>query len=69
MSEAREMQKAAIIMARAAELNAKVAGMVAENKQREIQNESPAFVNDDFDCEIMASGCHWNSICELLQGY
>lgn len=69
MSEARDMQKAAIIIARAAELNAKVAGMNAENAQRAISGNSPAFVQDDFEREIELTGCHWNSICELLQGY
>ena len=69
MSEARDMQKAAIIMARAAELNAKVAGMAAENAQRAISGDSPAFIQDDFDREIEHTGCHWNSICELIQGY
>lgn len=64
-----EMRKAAIIMARAAELNATVGGMVAENKQREIQGESPSYVMDDFRRQIELSGCHHNAICEVLEGY
>lgn len=64
-----EMRKAAIIMARAAELNATVSGMVAENKQREIQGESPAYVMDDFLRQIERIGCHHNATYEVLQGY
>lgn len=69
MSEARDMQKAAIIMSRAAELNAKVAGMQAENQQRLIQGDSPMYNEEAFNNEIIATGCHWNAVCETLQGY
>ena len=69
MSQERDMQKAAILMCRAAECNAKVAGMQATNRQREIQDESPAYVMDDFEQVIEETGIFWNSVCELLQGY
>ncbi len=69
MSEARDMQKAAIIMARAAELEAKVLGMHAENMSRVHRGESLAYLEKDFDDAVLSTGCHWNSVCELLQGY
>ena len=64
-----EMRKAAIIMARAAELNTRVSGMVAENSINAIRDEYPAFTNNDFERVINETGCHWNQICEVMQGY
>lgn len=68
MSEAREMQKAAILMARAAELNALVTGMEAENALKWMTREKPAYTKADFDDAILLTGCHHNAIQELLQG-
>lgn len=67
--EAREMQKAAIIMARAAELNATVAMMQAKNLERTSEGMTAAYDEKAFDDAIIATGCNHNSICEVLQGY
>jgi hypothetical protein len=60
------MQKAAQIMARAACLNAMVSGMNAENAQRVASGDSPAFVLDDFEREIVAAQCGINDVHQLL---
>lgn len=65
----REMQKAALIMARAAELNARVAGMIAENQQRIADGRAIAYPEKAFNDAILETGCYWNSVGELLNGY
>lgn len=41
-------------------------GMQAENRQREIQQESPAFVADDFNRLQIKYGIDHNSVIEYL---
>ncbi len=62
-----EEQKAAFIMAQAAVLNATIAGMTAENMQREAVGSSMAYGEDAFQDAINASGCHHNAVLTLFQ--
>jgi len=65
--DVRQMRQVALVLALAAKLNATVAGMVAENNQREHQGESMAYQQDSFQIEIERSGINgWNTIIELL---
>lgn len=63
-----EEQKAAYIIAMAANLNATVAGMQAKNQMCEYRGECPAYVETDFERAINASGCHHNAVLTLFQG-
>ena len=63
-----EAQKAAYIIAMAAMLNARTAGMVAENRIREMNGHAHAYGEADFEREINASGCHHNAVLTLFQG-
>ena len=65
---AAEFIKAARIMALAAQLNATVSGMNAENQQRSVNGESPAYRGDAFETAISESGCYHNNICMIQQG-
>ncbi len=51
-----EEQRAALVMAASARANLRCAGMVAENTMREIRQESPAYVYDDFEKVIFDEG-------------
>ncbi len=60
-------QQAAYIMAQVAILNAMVAGMVAENMQREVLGQSMAYVENDFVAAVNGSPCHHNAVLSLFQ--
>lgn len=62
-----ENQKAAYIMAQAANLNATVAGMVAANMQRAVCGNSMAYVQSDFIEAIERSGCTYNQVMEYFR--
>lgn len=55
-------QRVAFILTQVALLNARVAGMQAENQQREIEGKSLAFTQEHYDDEIRNSGLNdaWN---------
>lgn len=55
-------QRVAYVLAQAALLNARVAGMQAENQQREIDGKSLSYVNEHFEDEIRNAGLGdvWN---------
>jgi hypothetical protein len=48
--------------------NIELAGMIAENKQREIKGESMAYVEDDFKRIILTHGIHHNAVITYLNG-
>ena len=55
-------------MAQAALLNAKIAGMVAENQWRAHRGESPAYVELDFDTvSAEYSMLTWNGAIKFFQ--
>ncbi len=58
--------KAAIINARCATTNARVAGMVAENDLRMLKGDSPAYGEAAFESVYVEEGVCWNSVCELI---
>lgn len=58
-------QKAAFIIAQAACLMAKIAGMQAENQHTV---DEPKYDLKDFENEINASGCGWNDVINFFQG-
>lgn len=64
--DAETMKRAAILFAKSAELNARVAGMVAENTNREQRGESMAYTESDFDSVIIDCGLGHNGICAIL---
>jgi hypothetical protein len=66
--EAYDMQQAAIIMARAACCNARIAGMTAENQQRAVEGNSPAYVSDDFERVIIEEGVGHIDVIGFLRG-
>ena len=59
-------QKAAFIQAQTVCANIEALGMAAENAQRAIQGESPAFIADDFDRVSFKYGIDHNSVCEFF---
>ncbi len=61
-------QKAAYVFAQAACLMAEVAGMQAENMQREYKGEAMAYVENDFQSAINRYGVHHNGVCTTFQG-
>ena len=65
---AERFMQAARVMALAAELNCKVAGMDAENKHRVSIGESIMYGEDAFEAVIVETGCHHNNICMIMQG-
>ncbi len=56
----------AYVLAMIAVLNATIAGMVAENMQRQHRGESMAYVQADFAQEIKGSGMHHNAVLTTL---
>lgn len=65
---AAEFIKAARIMALAAQLNATISGMNAENAHRLACGESPMYREEVFVNAIEEVGCHSNNICSIQQG-
>ncbi len=61
-----EEQKAAYVMGQAACLMAEVAGMQAENQQREYKGEAMAYVENDFTAAIDKYSCHHNAVLSLI---
>ena len=45
------------------------AGMVAENKQREVEGKSMAYTGEDFDRVINKYGIHHNAVISYLSNY
>lgn len=60
-------QKAAFIMAQAACLNAEIAGMVAENMQREVLGHSMAYGEEAFVAAVNRSHCHHNAVLMFFE--
>ena len=60
-------QRAAYVMAQAACANAEVAGMTAENMQREHRGESMAYVFDDFFAITEKYPIHHNAVVEWMR--
>ena len=58
--------KAAILIARAAQVNAEVAGMVAENQHRITNGDSIAYGYDAFEALAGTYGVDSNSIIGLI---
>jgi hypothetical protein len=64
-----EDQRAAFIVAQAAMLNARIAGMEAENRGREHRGEAPAYVQIAFEQVIGEfSVLDYNNCIAYLQG-
>lgn len=63
-----EEQKAAYIYAMATVALAEIAGMQAENQQRECQGDAPAYREDDFAAVVQRNGVHHNAVLTLFQG-
>lgn len=61
-------QKAAFIMAQAAVLNAEIAGMVAENMQRQALGHSMAYDEAAFETLVNRSGCNHNAVVTFFGG-
>lgn len=61
-------QQAAFIIAQAACLMAKVAGMQTENRQRERQGMSMLYNEEEFEKAVNASGCGWNDVIRFFGG-
>ncbi len=57
-----EELRAAVLNARSAKLVAKTAGMVADNAQRAMRNESPCWTDQDFERAIVDCGLDDNGI-------
>jgi hypothetical protein len=66
---AERMISAAQVMAIAAELNCRVAGMVAENQFRAHRGEAPAYVEEDFERAHLDTGCYHNYYVDILNRY
>lgn len=60
-------QQAAYIVAQAAVLNGRIAGMAAVNQSCAIRGVEPRYVESDFDAEISRSGCHHNDVIGFSQ--
>lgn len=61
-------QRCAFLVAQAAVLNARVAGMHAENMMRVHRGENIAYAEEAFEKEISSSVCNWNSAIDYLRG-
>jgi len=61
-------QSAAYVNAMAAVLNARVAGMEAENTTRLRRGEPLAYSYDEFQEAIEESGCHHNDVLSTFAG-
>lgn len=61
------IQKAAFVIGQAAELNARIAGMVAENKQREHLGQSMAFTQEHFESVIREYDLGYNGLLTFFQ--
>jgi hypothetical protein len=59
-------EKAAYVNSQAACLFAEIAGMTAENMQRQHLGQSMAYVEADFLQRIEDSGCHHNDVMRLF---
>ena len=62
-----EEQKAAYIIGKAAALVTRVAGMQAENMQRQHRGEAMAYNEHAFSTAVLEEGVHHNAIIELFQ--
>lgn len=60
-------QCAAFIIGQAAELNARIAGMVAENMQRQHREQSMAFNQIDFENVLSEYSFGHNQLLDLIQ--
>lgn len=69
MDDVTKLVNASIVNAAVACANTRVAGMVAENKAREIAGQSLAYTENDFNDVILKEGIHWNAVCQTLRGY
>ena len=58
--------RAAVLMARAACLNAEIAGMVAENQQRVHQGQSMAYGEDNFTAAIERNMLGESAITQVI---
>lgn len=61
-------QKAAFVMARAAQLIAEVQGMTAENMQRAALGRPMAYTEEDFAVAIAHAGVNHNEVITLFHG-
>lgn len=64
-----DIRKSAYIIAQAAVLNARVAGMVAENQDRIRKGESLAYIEEDFRKLVDKSSCGHNEVISYLYNY
>lgn len=62
-------QKAAFVVAQAAMLSAKVAGMQATNCVAAASGKLPVYKQSDFEEAAESSGCGHNYVLSLFQGY
>jgi len=62
-------QKAAYIVAMAACANAEIAGMQAENQQRQVLGHSLAYVESDFQAVPIRYGIHHNAVIAFFMNY
>ncbi len=62
------MNKAAFLISQSVVAVVTALGMQAENKQREIQQDSPAYVMDDFERVILDCGIGYNDSLKTLNG-
>lgn len=61
-------QALALVFARSAVLNARVAGMIAENDYCKQVGKTVAYGKDDFEKAIEESGLHRNEIVQMFGG-
>jgi hypothetical protein len=59
-------EKAAVIIANAARLNATVAGMIAENDERLRRNAALAYTEESFSNAVIDCGCAYNQVVGFL---
>lgn len=59
-------QKAAYIIAQSACLMATIAGMQAENQNRQHEGLSPAYTQDNFEDQILRYRVHHNAVMEFF---
>jgi len=60
-------QKAAYVIAMAACVSARIAGMQAENQQRQLQGYSPAYTAEAFEAVLDEHGVHHNAVLTLFR--
>ena len=62
-----EIMKAhAIIIAAAARVNARIAGMEAFNRDRELHGQAPGYTDEDFYAVVDQEGRGHNAVCHVL---